>query len=189
MDDILSVEKRWTISNVLSLSRIVLLVPIVVLILHPGNEYRPAVLALMVLAAATDFFDGMLARLLNQVTDFGKLLDPAADKICIIVGAVALVIAGDVPVWYAVLIGARDIIIVTGSLVIMNRRKMIVQSVWAGKWTVTFIAAYLVVATLRIDALDTVKIALMYISTAAVFVSLVVYIRIYQERMAKNGIA
>ncbi|MCL5266807.1 MAG: CDP-alcohol phosphatidyltransferase family protein [Bacteroidetes bacterium] len=189
MDDILSVEKRWTVSNILSLSRIVLLIPIVVLILHPGSEYRIAVLALMLLAAATDFFDGLLARVLHQVTDFGRLLDPAADKVCIITGALALVIAGDVPLWYAILVGMRDIIILIGSLRIMNRRKVVVQSVWTGKWTVSFIAAYLILATLKIDSLAAVKEFFLYLSTIAVFVSLIVYTRIYKERMAKNGIA
>ncbi|MCL4539879.1 MAG: CDP-alcohol phosphatidyltransferase family protein [Bacteroidetes bacterium] len=189
MDDILSVEKRWTVSNILSLSRIVLLIPIVVLILRPGNEYRIAVLALMLLAAATDFLDGLLARTMHQVTDFGRLLDPVADKICIITGALALVIAGDVPLWYAILVGMRDIIIVIGSLKIMNRRKVVVQSVWTGKWAVSFIAAYLILATLKIGSLASVKDFFLYLSTIAVFVSLFVYTRIYRERMAKNGIA
>ncbi len=189
MDDILNVEKRWTVSNILSLSRVVFMIPIVIFILRPGSEYRIAVLVLMVVAAATDFLDGLLARALNQVTDFGKILDPASDKICIIIGTAALVIAGDAPLWYAILVAARDIIIVVGSIRIMNRRKLVVQSVWTGKWTVSFIAAYLILATLKMESLAAVRDFFMYLSTIAVFVSFVVYTRIYQERMADNGIA
>lgn len=182
----LKVEKRWTISNFLSLSRIFFMVPIVILILKPGNEYRLAVVVLMVIAAATDFLDGLLARALNQITDFGRLLDPAADKVCIIAISAALVAVGDVPIWFAALVVLRDVLIVGGSLLIIKRRRVVVQSVWTGKWTVTLIAAYLMLATLRIDSLVTAKTVFLYLSTAAIFVSLGVYIRVYQKRMAES---
>lgn len=171
------------------------MIPIVILILKPGNQYRLTVLALMILGSATDFLDGMLARALNQVTDFGKLLDPLSDKICIVTASIALVIAGDVPVWYAVIVAARDLIILAGSAVIITQRKVVVQSVWTGKWTVAFIAAYLILATLRIDSLALAKNFFLYLSALFVFISLAVYTRVYQKHMSKgsfgekNGIA
>lgn len=183
----LRVERRWTISNILSLSRVFFMVPIVVLILKPGSEYRVTVVALMIVAAATDFLDGLLARVLNQVTDFGRLLDPVADKVCIIAISAALVIVGDIPLWFAALVAMRDVLIVVGSLLIINRRKVVVQSVWAGKWTVTFIAAYLILATLRIESLSAVKLFFLCLGTLSIFVSLGVYLRIYQKRMAESG--
>ncbi len=182
----LKLETRWTASNILSLSRIVLLIPIVVLILKPGSEYRIAVLALMIAAAATDFLDGFLARIMNQVTDFGRLLDPAADKICIITISAVLVVVGDVPLWYAALVAARDILIVAGSSYIIARRKVVVQSVWAGKWTVTFIAAYIILATMRVEALEAAKSFFLYLSTASIFLSLGVYANIYRKYMVRN---
>lgn len=182
----LKVEKRWTISNMLSVSRIFFMAPIVILILKPGNEYRIAALVLMVVSAATDFFDGLLARALNQVTDFGRLLDPVADKICIIAISAALVAVGDIPLWFAALVVMRDVIIVAGSVLIMKRRKVVVQSVWAGKWTVTVIAAYLILATLRMESLAVAKTFFLYLSTAAIFVSLGVYIRVYQKHMTES---
>lgn len=182
----LKVEKKWTISNILSLSRIFFGVPIVLLILTPGNEYRVIVVAIMLVAASTDFLDGLLARKLNQVTDFGRLLDPTADKITIIAIVVALVIAGDVSVWYAVLVAARDLLIVAGGVRVMSRRKVVVQSVWAGKWAVTFIAVYLIFATLRIDRLTAVKDFFLYLSTLSIFVSLGVYAWMYRKYMAEG---
>ncbi len=189
MDDSLKVEKRWTISNILSLSRIVLLVPVVVLILKQESAYRVTVLILMLIAAMTDFFDGLLARALNQVTDFGRLLDPVADKICVIGVAAALVLARDIPLWYAALVALRDVLIVIGSSLIITKRKVVVQSVWAGKFTVNFIAAYLIIATLKMDSLYLVKNFFLYLSTISLFVSLAVYVRVYQKHMVKNGIA
>lgn len=183
----LKVERRWTVSNILSLSRVFLMVPIVVLILKPGSEYRLTVLALMLVTAATDFLDGFLARALNQVTDFGRLLDPVADKVCIITISAALVLVGDVPLWFAALVALRDILIVVGSSFIISRRKVVVQSVWAGKWTVTFIAAYLILASMRIDSLVMAKTFFLYLSTLSIFLSLGIYTRIYRKYMAQNG--
>ncbi len=182
----MKVEKRWTLSNILSLSRVALLIPIVILVLKQGAGYRITVLVLMLVAVSTDFLDGMLARMLNQVTEFGKLLDPAADKICIVTMSAALVLAGDVPLWYMVLVALRDVIIVIGSSLIISRRKIVLQSVWAGKWTVTFVAAYLILATMRIDAVASVKTFFLYLSTISLFVSLAVYARVYQKQMAKD---
>ncbi len=182
----LKVEKRWTVSNMLSLSRIVLTVPIVLLLLKPGSDYRAAVLVLMIVAAATDFFDGFLARALNQVTDFGRLLDPVADKIGLVAISAALVVVGDVPLWFAALLVLRDVLIVAGSMLIINRRKIVVQSVWAGKWTVGFIAVYILLATSRAESLAAVKTFFLYLSTIGLFVSLGVYVSIYRKHMAEN---
>ncbi len=178
------VEPRWTISNLLSLSRVVLAVPVVLLILKADSNFRLAVLILMMVGAATDFFDGLIARALNQVTDFGKLLDPVADKICVIASVVALVLVGDVPLWYAVFVALRDIFIVVGSSLILSRRNVVVQSVWTGKFTVAFVAAYIILATARIDALVLVKSFFLYLSTLSLFVSLAVYISVYRKHMA-----
>jgi len=182
------VVPRWTVSNILSLSRVVLLFPIVSLILKGRSEYRLTVLVLMLAATATDFFDGMIARVMNQVTDFGKLLDPIADKICVVAAVVALVVVGDVPIWYAVLVAIRDILILVGGSLILKQRKVVVQSVWAGKFTVAFIAAYLILATADMKSLAFLKIFSLYGSTLLLFISLLIYIRVYRKQMARVGV-
>ncbi len=171
----------------LSLSRVVLLVPVVIMILRPGSENRVAAVVIMLLAASTDFFDGLLARALNQVTDFGKILDPVADKICVITASLALVAAGDVPVWFALLVLLRDVAILIGSTVIISRRRIVVQSVWTGKLTVTFIAAYLVLATLKVGVLQQITSIFLYLSTFAVFVSFAVYVNIFRKDMMQGA--
>ncbi len=188
MDNLLKVEKRWTISNILSVSRIFFVVPIVVLILKQDTGYRITVLILMLVGALTDFLDGFVARAMNQVTDFGRLLDPIADKVGIIAIAVALVLAGDIPLWYAASVALRDVIILIGGSMIMKKRKIVVQSVWAGKLTVNFIAAYFILATMRMDILMPLKTFFLYLSTAFLFISLAVYFRVYQKRISEGGI-
>ncbi len=140
----------------------------------------------MVIATLTDFFDGLLARSLNQVTDFGKILDPVADKICVVVASFALVIAGDVPIWFALLVLLRDFAILVGGSMIITKRRIVVQSTWAGKWTVTFIAAYLVLATLRADSIAAVTHLFLYLSTVFLFISFAVYFRIFKKDMVES---
>jgi cardiolipin synthase len=188
LDNLSKVEKRWTISNILSVSRIVLVIPIVVLILKQDSGYRVTVLILMLAGALTDFLDGFIARALNQVTDLGKLLDPVADKVGIIAIAVALVLAGDIPLWYAVLVALRDVLILIGGSMIIKKRKVVVQSVWTGKFTVNFVAAYFILATMRMGVLSPAKDFFLYLSTAFLFISVAVYFRIYRKHIEEAGI-
>ncbi|MDZ7343676.1 MAG: CDP-alcohol phosphatidyltransferase family protein, partial [candidate division KSB1 bacterium] len=78
----------WTVSNLLSFSRIILLIPILLFLREntPAGNYKAV--GVMLLAAATDWFDGYFARRFHQKTDVGRVIDPVSDKIC--VGAVAI---------------------------------------------------------------------------------------------------
>ena len=131
--------------NLLSLLRIGLL-PFVVLCLKAGQN-RWA-LGLMLLAAATDYFDGLLARRLNQVTESGKMIDPLADKVCVTTMVIALWLWRGFPLWAVVLIVGRDLMIVVGGLLIMKKRKMVPVSNRAGKWAVTVMAATIICYTM-----------------------------------------
>jgi CDP-diacylglycerol--glycerol-3-phosphate 3-phosphatidyltransferase len=182
------IDKKWTVSNLLSISRVILLVPVIILLSKPGNGYRWLVVILMFVAALTDFLDGLIARTLNQVTDFGKLLDPLADKICIVSVAIVLVLVGDIPLWFAVIAIARDVAIFAGSMYVMNRDRIVVQSMWPGKIAVTFIAAYIIVATLRLQSLLILKEILLVLSTIFIFYSVTAYALKYLGIKEHHGI-
>ena len=94
--------------NVLSIVRILLVPPLVVVLLTkiPGKEWWG--LGLFLLAAVMDFLDGYLARRRKQVTRLGTLLDPAADKILISAAFISLVELGLAPAWIVVVIIARE---------------------------------------------------------------------------------
>jgi CDP-diacylglycerol--glycerol-3-phosphate 3-phosphatidyltransferase len=132
--------------NLLSLLRIALL-PFVVLCLKAGQNRRA--LWLMLLAVATDYFDGWLARRLNQVTDSGKMIDPLADKVCVDTMAVALWLWRGFPLWAVILIVARDLLILLGGLLIMKKRKLVPVSNQTGKWAVTVMAATIICYTMN----------------------------------------
>ncbi len=94
--------------NLLSLFRI-LLVPLLVAVLLTKFEGKEFVgLAVFWLASLTDFLDGFIARRKKQVTQLGKLLDPAADKILISAAFISLVEMGLAPAWMVVIIIARE---------------------------------------------------------------------------------
>jgi CDP-diacylglycerol--glycerol-3-phosphate 3-phosphatidyltransferase len=138
----------WTISNILSLLRLGLAAPIITLLLRNDPSDRPLVAALIVAAAASDFFDGLVARRLHQVTDLGKIIDPVADKVAIGGAAIALAILGRIPVWFLVAALLRDIVILSGGVYVRKTRGVVLQSNVTGKWTAVALAAYLLMAAL-----------------------------------------
>jgi cardiolipin synthase len=102
-------EKRiLTVPNVISLLRVIILVPlfvVVLLVLHsPGWA-----LGVAIFLGATDFLDGYIARRFNQVTNFGRGLDPIADRVSQIILSAALVVGGYLPVWMAAVVLVSDL--------------------------------------------------------------------------------
>jgi CDP-diacylglycerol--glycerol-3-phosphate 3-phosphatidyltransferase len=94
--------------NLLSICRILLVPPLVVVLLTKFEDKEWWGLGLFLLAAIMDFFDGYLARRRRQVTRLGMLLDPAADKILISAAFISLVEMGEAPAWMVVVIVARE---------------------------------------------------------------------------------
>ena len=101
----LSQELR-SVPNLLSLLRL-LLVPVFLWLLLA--DYLIWALVILALAGASDWLDGVIARKFNQVTELGKVLDPAADRLYIFATLIGLTINGNIPLWLAVVIIARDV--------------------------------------------------------------------------------
>jgi len=100
-------DRIWTIPNLISAIRL-LLVPVFAVMIFHGRD----VWALLILAFAgfSDWIDGVLARALNQISRLGQLLDPAADRLFILVTLVGLVWRGVLPLWLAIVLVARDVV-------------------------------------------------------------------------------
>ncbi|RMF62001.1 MAG: CDP-alcohol phosphatidyltransferase family protein [Bacteroidetes bacterium] len=139
----------WTIPNMLSLLRLVLTFPIAYLVMIDGPLLW--IFALFLLAVATDYFDGRVARWSHTVSDWGKVLDPLADKVGGGLVMLALAIRGSLPAWFVALMLARDALLVLGGIVIGRRTGFVVMSMWWGKVTVTLIALTALAALLRAD--------------------------------------
>lgn len=116
-------DKSWcTISNFLTLLRILLTPFVVVGIFYEQWTY---VFFLLLFVTSTDLLDGYLARLLNQDTYLGKVLDPIADKILITSSFSALAFLQSpsfpIPVWFVILIVCREFVILLGSLILLRK--------------------------------------------------------------------
>jgi cardiolipin synthase len=102
-------DRVLTVPNLLSLLRL-LGVPLF-LYLTLGPEYDELALIVLMVAGVTDYLDGKLARTLNQASKLGQILDPVADRLYILSVVVALAIRDIIPVWLAVVLPLRDVLL------------------------------------------------------------------------------
>lgn len=121
----------WTVPNAISFGRLLCIPLFLWLLLSQDRNIEAAFL--LALLGATDWVDGYIARHFDQGSEFGKVLDPVADRVLLIAGAFALLLSGSVPIWVGVLILGREalISIATVSLAAIGVRRIEVQ--WAGK--------------------------------------------------------
>ena len=145
-------EKLWTPANVVTLLRICLVPVFVVAIISPWPEYFPfwpdaeaskswIAAGIFILLAATDGLDGYLARSRGEVTNFGKFIDPLADKILVAAALLALIELGVLPSWVALVILTREFI-VSGIRMVAASQGVVIAASWYGKAkTVTQIVA------------------------------------------------
>ena len=159
-------HRYFTISNLLSASRIFLVIPMGYCLVSDFPYHRVWTAGIIAIAVATDFLDGFLARKLHQVTDLGKILDPLADKIGVGIYAILLALTGDVPVWFVVFVLLRDLFIFGGGVYIQRVKKIIPQSNWPGKIAVTLVGLVLFLSTIQVRAIY-------YLSAYAIWASVV----------------
>lgn len=128
--------------NFLTLVRILCSPVFVGLVLYGHHSWA---LAVFLAAGLTDALDGMLARVLNQQTTLGQYLDPLADKLLLVTAFVVLSFEGSIPLWVALVVVSRDVIISVGSLVIhLLRERVDITPTWMGKTTTVLQMVYIV---------------------------------------------
>jgi CDP-diacylglycerol--glycerol-3-phosphate 3-phosphatidyltransferase len=171
----LSVPKIWTVSNVISLSRTLLVVPAGYSLLTEFPHHRLWSAGFILLAAATDFIDGYLARRLHEVTDTGKIIDPLADKIVVGIFSVCLLMTGDLPLWFVAAVLGRDILIFLGGVYVRRQKGIVPQSNMTGKVAVNIIALAILLSTLNIESLALLRLILIWLSVLFMVLSMVIY--------------
>jgi CDP-diacylglycerol--glycerol-3-phosphate 3-phosphatidyltransferase len=128
------------IPNILTLFRMLLIPVFVVLLIDPDRSQVNWAIAIFCVASFTDYLDGLIARRYKLITDFGKLLDPVADKVLVMAGLVMLTgLKGDetgeawAPSWMVVMVLAREIW-VTGLRAVAAADGQVVAADALGKW-------------------------------------------------------
>jgi CDP-diacylglycerol---glycerol-3-phosphate 3-phosphatidyltransferase len=142
--------------NTITVSRLFLTAVFIVFLEKESTWSYLTALILFVVAAASDFLDGWLARKMNLVTSLGKLLDPLADKILVCSAFVFLSAKGVCPVWITTLILGREFL-VTGLRQIAVEAGQVLAADRLGKWKTTFQLVYLISAMVWLT-LETMKI-------------------------------
>ncbi|MEJ2324418.1 MAG: CDP-diacylglycerol--glycerol-3-phosphate 3-phosphatidyltransferase [Nitrospirota bacterium] len=178
---------KLNLPTILTLSRIVL-IP-VFLYVTPWNNILG--LLIFLLAALTDTLDGYLARRSGQITKFGIIMDPIADKILVIAALILLVDMARVSIWAAVIIIAREFI-VTGLRVVALSKDIVIAAELGGKLkTTTQMAAIVCLIVgwrevLGVDLFD-LGTALLWISVVLAVVSGVQYMVLFWRQITGQG--
>ena len=140
-------EQLMTAANIVTMVRIAFIPVLVFIMLAPwvkwlgwdnGHLWQPIIAAaVFVILSVTDTLDGYLARSRNEVTDFGKFMDPLADKILVASAMLALVETGVLPSWIAIVILAREFI-VSGIRMLAAKEQVVIAASWYGKAKTAF---------------------------------------------------
>ena len=148
-----------TPANVVTLVRICLVPVFVAALLSPWPEWfsfpeiayesKSLIAAgIFVLISCTDWLDGYLARSRGEVTDFGKFMDPLADKILVVAALLALIELGALPSWVALIIVAREFI-VSGVRMVAASKGVVIAASWYGKFKTVFQMIAIVMFTIK----------------------------------------
>ena len=133
--------RPWTVPNLISLARLCCLPWFVWLVF--GAEDRWGAALLLGVLGATDWVDGWVARRFDQVSELGKILDPTADRLLLLVALVVMIVDGSLPLWVAAVALFREAVVSVAALVLgaLGARKIDVT--WWGK-TGTFLMMFAV---------------------------------------------
>ena len=147
------------------------------LLFDHGNNYTMCIVAnvLFIVASLTDLFDGKIARKYNLVTNFGKFMDPLADKLLVCSALICLIELGQLPAWVVIIIISREFIISGFRLVAADNGVVIAASYW-GKFKTTFQMAAVILMIFHIPALTLVTNIVVVIAVALTIISLVDYV-------------
>jgi len=164
-------DKILTLSNSISFFRVFFTIPTVVFLLH---DNLAGAASCMAFAYITDLLDGYIARKTNSISEFGKVIDPIADKLFVAGLILAMVSKGMVPLWFVVIVIGKDTLIMFG--VLLSRKKIgaILPSNYWGKSAIlmTIICLFLAVCGVSRDILVFGWIA----STILIAISFFIYV-------------
>ena len=158
--------------NKITVARIAM-VPIFIWVLLSGiQNSRIIAAAIFIIASITDFIDGYLARKYKLITDFGKLMDPMADKILVASALIALVQIGRISVWPVAIILAREFLITSFRSLAASKGLVIAASIWGKIKTNTQIFAIILLMLTNNPIAD----IMLWISVISTILSAVDYI-------------
>jgi cardiolipin synthase len=166
-----------TIPNYISIFRLLLAIPFYFLLQNIQMDfyYRYYILTLIFIASASDLLDGFLARKLNQISEFGKIIDPLADKVLIILIVTQLYMLNEIIGLYFWIIITRDIIIFVGGIFVSKKIGKVLPSNMIGKITVISIGIFIVLTIISIPKHNFFYHSFFYLSIILSIISVIAY--------------
>lgn len=162
--------------NKLTMFRVILIPFFIVFLLVPITSVDKWIaLGIFIVASLTDLLDGHIARKYHLVTNFGKFMDPLADKLLVCSALICLIELDRIPSWMVIVIIAREFVISGFRLIASDNGVVIAASYW-GKFKTTFqmIAVCLMIA--NVEMLNPVTVAVTWIAVILTVVSLIDYL-------------
>ena len=175
----------WTASNGLSVLRLLMTLPVVLLLGNPFPN-RWWVLLLGLVVYATDLADGWIARRFEKESELGRIIDPLADKVFVTGTILALAASGATPLWYVIVVIARDVLIFVSGMYLRARTGVLAQSNLLGKAAVVSVGLALVFSLFRPAVDEVVYKGLLVISLGLLCVSLYSYGERFFSLMKKS---
>ena len=164
--------------NKLTILRVIMIPFFVAALLYDGGanqNMRYVAAALFIIASLTDMLDGKIARKYNLITNFGKFMDPLADKLLVCSALICMIELRELPAWMVIIIISREFIISGFRLVASDNGVVIAASYW-GKFKTTFQMIGVVLLIFNIPVLSTLTTIIVWIALALTVISLVDYI-------------
>ena len=164
--------------NKLTVLRVIMIPFFVAALLYDGGanqNMRYVAAALFIIASLTDMLDGKIARKYNLVTNFGKFMDPLADKLLVCSALICMIELRELPAWMVIIIISREFIISGFRLIAAEQGIVIAASYW-GKFKTTFQMIGVALLIFNIPALSTLTTMIVWIALALTVISLVDYV-------------
>ena len=174
--------------NKLTILRVIMIPFFLVALLVDGIPAGKWVaLAIFIIASFTDMLDGKIARKYNLITNFGKFMDPLADKLLVSAALIALIPLGKIPAWIVIVIISREFIISGFRLIASDNGIVIAASYWGKIKTVTqMVMIVLLIADFSNSIIDVLETVFIYLALALTVISLVDYL-IKNKNVLKDG--
>ena len=191
-----TVKENWNVPNVLTLIRL-LLIPVYVVFFTHGAKYQA--LTVFLVASFTDFLDGYIARKYKLITNFGKLMDPLADKIMVLSATLSMAIGNSliapvIPWAVVIILLGKEMLLISGSL-FLYKQGFVAYSYMIGKVAHCFFIAGLVMSYFHEFFLSfatflpfTLDLAVLWIAVALTLCALVFYTINNYKKAKKMGI-
>ena len=152
-----------------------------------GAAYKWIALAIFVIASLTDMLDGKIARKYNLVTNFGKFMDPLADKLLVCSAMICLIPSGKLPTAIVIVIIAREFIISGFRLVASDNGIVIAANYWGKFKTVSQMAMIIVLIADLGGVFDLIGQILIWLALALTIISLIDYVWTNRQVLTQGG--